>query len=80
MSLDHVSQVTKTVTLCAGINLGKHIADIYEGITVAGIACQPYKETYVPTEQVTCVVDSPGINDFKEGPIVVKVTEIRCTE
>ena len=40
---------------------------------MAGIACHPYKETYVPTEQVTCKVDSPGIDDFKEGPIVVKV-------
>lgn len=57
----------------AGINLGKHINDIYEGITVAGIACQPFKESYVPTEKVVCVVDSPGINEPKEGPIVVKV-------
>ncbi|XP_069180066.1 plexin-A4 isoform X2 [Procambarus clarkii] len=56
-----------------GINLGKHIDDIYEGITVAGITCQPYRNSYIKTTEVTCMVDSPGVNDFKEGPIVVKV-------
>ncbi|XP_068203204.1 plexin A3 isoform X2 [Palaemon carinicauda] len=56
-----------------GINLGKDIDDIYEGITVAGITCQPYRNSYIKTKQVTCMVDSPGVNDFKEGPIVVKV-------
>ncbi|XP_042873532.1 plexin A3-like isoform X1 [Penaeus japonicus] len=56
-----------------GINLGKQIDDIYDGITVAGINCQPFRESYVKTRKVTCMVDSPGVNDFKEGPIVVKV-------
>ena len=60
--------------LFAGINLGKEISDIYEGITVAGITCQPFKETYVKTKEVTCMVDSPGVNEFKQGPIVVKVS------
>ncbi|XP_063875423.1 plexin-A1-like isoform X1 [Scylla paramamosain] len=59
-----------------GINLGKKIEDIYEGITVAGITCQPYRESYVKTKRVTCMVDSPGVNDFKEGPILVKVKGI----
>lgn len=57
----------------SGINLGKQIDDIYDGITVAGINCQPFRESYVKTRKVTCMVDSPGVNDFKEGPIVVKV-------
>ncbi|CAL4110360.1 unnamed protein product [Meganyctiphanes norvegica] len=58
-----------------GVNLGKEISDIYEGITVAGITCQPFKETYVKTKEVTCMVDSPGVNEFKQGPIVVKVAK-----
>ncbi|KAK4302726.1 hypothetical protein Pmani_025199 [Petrolisthes manimaculis] len=56
-----------------GINLGKNIDDIYEGITVAGITCQPFRDSYVKTKQVTCMVDSPGVSDYKEGTIVVKV-------
>lgn len=59
--------------LLLGINLGKDFNDIYDGITVAGIACQPFKESYVKTKSVTCKVDSPGVNDFKEGTIIVKV-------
>ncbi|XP_018019923.1 plexin A3 isoform X1 [Hyalella azteca] len=58
-----------------GINLGKHFNDIYDGITIAGIQCQPFQETYVPTEQVTCRVDSPGIDEYKEGPVVVMVAK-----
>ncbi|ROT77169.1 Plexin-A4 [Penaeus vannamei] len=57
-----------------GINLGKQIDDIYDGIYVAGIPCQPIRDSYVPTRKVTCLVDSPGVNSFKEGPIVVKVS------
>lgn len=63
-----------------GINLGKDIDDIYEGITVAGITCQPYRESYVMTKRVTCMVDSPGVNDFKEGPILVKVKGVGLQE
>ena len=65
---------------CLGINLGKDIDDIYEGITVAGITCQPYRESYVKTKRVTCMVDSPGVNDFKEGPILVKVKGVALQE
>lgn len=66
--------------LYSGINLGKEIDDIYEGITVAGINCQPYRESYVMTKRVTCMVDSPGVNDYKEGPIVVKVKGVGLQE
>ena len=62
------------MVILSGINLGKQIDDIYEGIYVAGIPCQLYRETYEKTRQVTCMVDSPGVNDYKEGPVVVKVS------
>lgn len=47
---------------------------------MAGINCQPYRESYVMTKRVTCMVDSPGVNDFKEGPIVVKVKGVGLQE
>ena len=43
-----------------GINLGKEFLDIYGGITVAGIQCDPYESLYVKTEQIVCKVDGPG--------------------
>ena len=56
-----------------GVNLGKKVEDIHDGITVAGVRCQPYEETYVPSEEVTCKVASLGILEFREGPVVVEV-------
>lgn len=47
---------------------------------MAGITCQPYRESYVKTKRVTCMVDSPGVNDFKEGPILVKVKGVELLE
>ena len=37
-----------------GINLGKEFLDIYGGITVAGIQCDPYESLYLKTEQIVC--------------------------
>ena len=60
-----------------GINLGKNYVDIYGGVTVAGIPCQPYKELYKRTEQIVCKVDGPGMNKEKSGPILVKISDFR---
>ena len=60
-----------------GINLGKKYVDIYGGVTVAGIPCQPYKELYKRTEQIVCKVDGPGMNKEKSGPILVKISDFR---
>ncbi len=43
-----------------GINLGKEYLDIYGGITVAGIQCDPYERLYKKTEKIVCKVDGPG--------------------
>jgi plexin A len=43
-----------------GINLGKEYLDIYGGITVAGIQCDPYERLYRKTEKIVCKVDGPG--------------------
>lgn len=39
-----------------GINLGKSFEDIYSGISIAGIQCQPYKHLYIKTKQIVCQV------------------------
>jgi plexin A len=56
-----------------GVNLGKEFRDIYGGITVAGIQCDPYEALYVPTEQIVCKVDGPGTKEPRRGPVIVKV-------
>ena len=60
-----------------GINLGKEFLDIYGGITVAGIQCDPYESLYVKTEQIVCKVDGPGTKEPRRGPIIVKVADFR---
>jgi hypothetical protein len=35
-----------------GINLGKTYLDIYGGVSVAGIQCEPYEQLYVKTKQI----------------------------
>lgn len=45
-----------------GINLGKTFNDIYQGVTVVGLTCQPYEELYIRTKQIVCRVDGPGDN------------------
>lgn len=39
-----------------GINLGKNFQDIYSGISIAGISCQPYEHLYIKTKQIVCQV------------------------
>lgn len=45
-----------------GINLGKTFRDIYQGVTVSGLQCQPYEELYIRTKRIVCRVDGPGDN------------------
>lgn len=60
-----------------GINLGKSFEDIYGGITVAGISCEPYKHLYKTTREIVCRVDGPGTSQFRHGPVLVKVENFR---
>lgn len=39
-----------------GINLGKTFQDIYTGVSIAGINCQPYEHLYIKTKQIVCKV------------------------
>ncbi|KAK0081171.1 hypothetical protein PV325_012648 [Microctonus aethiopoides] len=60
-----------------GINLGKTFNDIYGGVTVAGMNCQPYESLYIRTKQITCRVDGPGERERKLGPVIVKIEDFR---
>ncbi|XP_059489451.1 plexin-A2 isoform X1 [Neocloeon triangulifer] len=60
-----------------GINLGKTFMDIYSGVTVSGMTCEPYKELYLKTKQIVCQVDGPGTNEHRKGPVIVKVEDFR---
>ncbi|KAF6215982.1 hypothetical protein GE061_000319 [Apolygus lucorum] len=60
-----------------GINLGKAFKDIYGGVSVAGIPCEPYEHLYKKTTQIVCRVDGPGTNDKRSGLVVVKVEDFR---
>ncbi|XP_008204796.2 plexin-A4 [Nasonia vitripennis] len=60
-----------------GINLGKTFKDIYQGVTVVGLTCQPYEELYIRTKQIVCRVDGPGDNKIREGPVIVKIEDFR---
>ncbi|KAJ8983519.1 hypothetical protein NQ317_012010 [Molorchus minor] len=60
-----------------GINLGKNFQDIYSGITIAGINCQPYEHLYSKTKQIVCQVDGPGTKEPRQGPVTVKVEDYR---
>ena len=60
-----------------GENLGKHFDDIARGVTVAGMACDPYEELYRRTERIVCKVDGPGTREKRRGPVVVKVSDFR---
>jgi len=60
-----------------GINLGKNFADISRGVTVAGMACDPYEELYIRTSKIVCKVDGPGTREKRRGPIIVKVLNFR---
>lgn len=60
-----------------GINLGKQFQDIYMGVSIAGINCQPYENLYMKTKQIVCKVDGPGTNEARQGPVVVRVEDYR---
>ncbi|XP_063219970.1 plexin-A1 [Bacillus rossius redtenbacheri] len=60
-----------------GINLGKTFSDIYGGVSVAGISCEPYEQHYVRTKQIVCHVDGPGTNEPRRGPVIVRVEDFR---
>ncbi|PSN58484.1 hypothetical protein C0J52_00769, partial [Blattella germanica] len=60
-----------------GINLGKTFSDIYGGVSVAGIQCEPYEQLYVKTKQIVCRVDGPGTNEPRKGPVIVRVEDFR---
>jgi len=60
-----------------GANLGKTFADIKGGITVAGMPCHPFKDLYVQTRRIVCLVDSPKTSDPRRGPVVVRVATFK---
>lgn len=60
-----------------GVNLGKTFQDIYNGVSIAGINCQPYEHLYIKTKQIVCKVDGPGQEEPREGPVVVRVEDYR---
>ncbi|XP_055388312.1 plexin-A4 [Condylostylus longicornis] len=60
-----------------GINLGKNFSDIYSGVKIAGIPCAPYPQLYIDTKEIVCTVDSPGIQAYRKGKIVVQIGDYR---
>lgn len=60
-----------------GINLGKTFSDIYAGVSVAGIQCEPYEHLYEKTKKIVCRLDGPGTNEPRKGPVIVKVDDFR---
>lgn len=52
--------------------------DIYSGVTVAGVSCEPYRHLYLKTRKIVCRLDGPGNNEPKAGPIIVKVADFRA--
>ena len=44
-----------------GVNLGKSFEDIARGVTVAGMACDPYQDLYERTEKIVCKVNIKNI-------------------
>lgn len=61
----------------SGINLGKNFTDIYSGVRIAGINCMPFQQFYVDTKQIVCTVDSPGVQLYRNGRIVVQIGDYR---
>lgn len=60
-----------------GINLGKNFSDIYSGVKVAGISCMPFPNLYIDTKEIVCTVDSPGVQQYRHGRIVVQIADYR---
>lgn len=51
--------------------------DIYRGVMVGGLPCEPYKELYIRTKQIVCRVDGPGTEEGKRGPVIVRIEDFR---
>uniref|UniRef100_A0A1B6CQ54 Sema domain-containing protein n=1 Tax=Clastoptera arizonana TaxID=38151 RepID=A0A1B6CQ54_9HEMI len=60
-----------------GISLGKTYNDIYGGVSVAGLQCEPYEHLYIKTKRIVCRVDGPGTNEIRKGPVIVRVEDFR---
>lgn len=60
-----------------GVNLGKTFSDIDGGITVAGMPCHPYKDLYVQTRRIVCLVDSPKSSEPRRGSVIVRVSNFK---
>lgn len=60
-----------------GINLGKNFSDIFTGVKIAGMICEPYQNLYVDTKQIVCKVDGPGVQSYRSGRIVVQISDYR---
>lgn len=60
-----------------GVNLGKNFSDIYSGVSIAGISCQPYEKLYVKTKEIVCQVEGPGVQKYHPGKIVVQIRNYR---
>ncbi|XP_054746803.1 plexin-A2 isoform X1 [Anastrepha obliqua] len=60
-----------------GINLGKNFTDIYSGVRIAGINCMPFQQYYIATKEIRCNVDSPGVQLYRNGRIVVQIGDYR---
>ncbi|XP_060822188.1 plexin-A4 [Bombus pascuorum] len=60
-----------------GINLGQTFMDIYRGVMVGGLPCEPYRELYIRTKQIVCRVDGPGTEEGKRGPVIVRIEDFR---
>lgn len=61
-----------------GVNLGKNFSDIYTGVKVAGITCMPFPNLYIDTKEIVCTVDSPGVQKYRHGRIVVQIADYRA--
>lgn len=60
-----------------GINLGKNFSDIFTGVKIAGMICEPYQSLYVDTKKIVCKVDGPGVQSYRSGRIVVQISDYR---
>ncbi|XP_059150420.1 plexin-B-like isoform X2 [Physella acuta] len=55
----------------SGTNLGTKFDDIEKAITVANVACIPFRELYSPSKKIVCITGWRG--QVAEGPVVIKL-------
>ncbi|GAB1598516.1 plexin-A4-like isoform X1 [Argonauta hians] len=63
----------KTNITITGINLGKHEADLKDGVKVAGIKCKVLSRDYQPSSEFIC--ETMVVDNAKTGTIKVKVAK-----